>query len=116
MLRIEDHKIFKALKYGLDHSEFSQEEISKAVGLTTEADWSSFRSAVNLVDRNNDLYTLEYEAIINYLEIIQLQEARQSSKDSLRVATNSVRLVVVAMVISAGLAITNLAVALGFWG
>ena len=106
-----DHKLLKALKYASENSEYTQDQISQAAGFTAE-EFRRYGTAISdVVPGQGDpaegqrRYQISAEAFMNYLEYIELEEARQSSKTATLIAIG-------AILISALLAIASIAIAL----
>ena len=109
--RATDHKQLRALKYAFVNDEYTQDEISQAAGLTV-AEFRRYGTAISVavagqgdVAEGQRKYQISPGAFMNYLEYVELEEARQSSKTAKRLAIG-------AILISAVLAIASIAIAL----
>ena len=87
---LEQHKFLKILHFAYNNSTFTEKEICKDLNLT----WTEFKTQVAGIahhDPNHDgtgdqKWTISYDAFINYLEYIELNDARRSSKIAIRIA------------------------------
>ncbi len=64
------HEVIQALKWIYEHDTFTQKEVCEALGWD-HRDWSTNHGEM-FRPKTDELYSMRYEAVINYLEYVEL--------------------------------------------
>ncbi len=109
---ISQHPIMRGLKFACENESFKPQEFWEVTGLID--DYYGRETLMNIVESNciigkgdNDTLTVNYEAFINYLEYIELKEARTSSKRAMRIAIAAIMISILIGIISIVVSLTN---------
>ena len=90
---LKNHTTIKAIAYAATHDEFTLGELRVAVEVGPNYDfydaaeiWTGEIGRREHGEHPGPLHRIRYHALINYLEFVQLQDARRSSRIALQVA------------------------------
>lgn len=106
---LQDHLYLRILRFAYENDNFSEKEICKALPLTEDEFERFVRGTIahHAPDDENDKketaeqrWTMNHGAFINYLEYIELNEARKSSKRATIIAIFAILLSAISMFIS----------------
>ena len=118
--KIKDHIYMKILKYAYEHETFTFKEITESLNISEE-DLVKYGCEPKIVIHpfketgggiDLEKLIISYEGFINYLEYIELNEARESSKTAKELATKSLKRSTLAIIISAFLAIFSIGISI----
>ena len=107
---ITEHNFVNILEYAYKNKVFTQKELCDALCITDEDfKWYQGNDRIVYADRNRvsgeKQWTMSYEAFLNYLEYIELKEARASAEQAKNMA-------MWAIAISAFLAVFSIAISM----
>ncbi len=100
---LEHHKILQIMKYAMENYEFLKDDIKRELNLE-ETEFNRYVTSIAQPIQGKDekqYWRIEVESFVNYLEYIELKEARASAKTAKWIA-------IFAIVISGILALTSI--------